>query len=190
MQPDTSTRDRLIDAMLDGLRRRGYHGLGLAEVLAAANAPKGVLYHHFKDGKSELAVAAIEKASADMLQRLDTLLTRSASFSDALRTWFEAAQKQLHASGFERGCPLAAIALQTSADDVEIRAALARAFEAIRSRLQSALEAAGLSPAQARRNATLIVAAYEGALIQTRVAGRGDAMAEAGAALFALLEAP
>ena len=52
-----STRDRLIAAMLDALRRRGYFGIGLNELLASANAPKGVLYHHFPGGKTELETA-------------------------------------------------------------------------------------------------------------------------------------
>ena len=37
--------------MLGALRRKGYHGVGLNELLADANAPKGVLYHHFPGGK-------------------------------------------------------------------------------------------------------------------------------------------
>jgi TetR/AcrR family transcriptional regulator, lmrAB and yxaGH operons repressor len=31
--PETGTRDRLIAAMTDALRRRGLHGIGLTELL-------------------------------------------------------------------------------------------------------------------------------------------------------------
>ena len=37
------TRDRLIAAMLDALSTRGYHGIGLNELLANAGAPKAAL---------------------------------------------------------------------------------------------------------------------------------------------------
>ncbi|MCC6132310.1 MAG: TetR/AcrR family transcriptional regulator, partial [Acidobacteria bacterium] len=35
-----ATRDRLIAAMSDALQRRGYHGVGLSELLVEAQAPK------------------------------------------------------------------------------------------------------------------------------------------------------
>jgi TetR/AcrR family transcriptional repressor of lmrAB and yxaGH operons len=47
--------------MLTALRTKGFHGVGLSELLAQAQAPKGVLYHHFPGGKTELAVAAIDQ---------------------------------------------------------------------------------------------------------------------------------
>ena len=52
------TRERLIAAMSDLLERRGFHGVGLSELLAQAQAPKGVLYHHFPGGKTALMKAA------------------------------------------------------------------------------------------------------------------------------------
>ncbi|MEM7631198.1 MAG: helix-turn-helix domain-containing protein [Pseudomonadota bacterium] len=62
------TKDRLIRAAADLFRTRGYHGVGVADVLAAAHAPKGSLYHHFPDGKSDLALAAATWASDEMLR--------------------------------------------------------------------------------------------------------------------------
>ena len=57
------TKDRLIHAAATLFRTRGYHGVGLADVLADAKAPKGSLYHHFPNGKSDLALAAATWAS-------------------------------------------------------------------------------------------------------------------------------
>ena len=54
-----TTPDKLIDTMIDAMQRKGLHGVGLNELLAAADAPKGSLYHHFPNGKTELSVAAI-----------------------------------------------------------------------------------------------------------------------------------
>ncbi|MFN5881268.1 MAG: TetR/AcrR family transcriptional regulator, partial [Burkholderiales bacterium] len=63
--------------MGDALRTRGYHGVGLNELLAAAQAPKGVLYHHFPGGKAELAVCAIESVVAKLCIDLDKALQRT-----------------------------------------------------------------------------------------------------------------
>ena len=186
---NVSTRDRLIGAMLDALRRRGYFGIGLNELLASAGAPKGVLYHHFPGGKAQLAVAAVQVGVDSMLASLDKLLARHSHPADALKAWMDGAQKLLLASEFERGCPLATIALESARADVEIRAALAAGFAAIRERLSAAMMRHGASEQIASQLATLIVSAYEGALLQARVAGTLAAMRETSAALVSLIRA-
>jgi TetR/AcrR family transcriptional regulator, lmrAB and yxaGH operons repressor len=185
--PTPGTRDRLVAAMLDALRTRGYHGVGLAELLTAAQAPKGVLYHHFPGGKAELAVRAIELVVAKLGADLDKVLDRTADPVDALSAWMGSAQRVLAGSGFASGCPLATIALESTPDDLAIRAALSEGFASIRTRLADALAGAGMAQAQARGAAALIVSAYEGALLQARVAGSVQAMRDTSEALIGLL---
>ncbi|OFA02913.1 TetR/AcrR family transcriptional regulator [Duganella sp. HH101] len=180
------TRDRLIRAMGDALQRKGLHGVGLSEILAAADTPKGGLYHHFPGGKTELAVAAIEQQVAELCALLDKLLPAASDPVAALEQWTARAQQLLAASGFQRGCPLATVALESEVDDVAIRKALADGFAAIRERLALALQASG-KIANAAGLAALIVAAYEGALLQARVAGSVAPMELVSATLFPLL---
>lgn len=168
--PPPGTRDRLIAAMTDALRRRGLHGIGLTELLAAADAPKGVLYHHFPGGKTELAVAAIAHAVDRMLSGLDTLLTRHTDPTEALRHWVGSASARLRDTGFAYGCPLATVALETTPEDRVLRSALDQAFARMRERLAQALQQAGTPADRAQGLAALIVAAYEGSLLQARVA--------------------
>jgi TetR/AcrR family transcriptional regulator, lmrAB and yxaGH operons repressor len=66
---DRPTRDRLIAAAALLFRQKGYHATGLAEILLVADAPKGSLYHHFPEGKADLARAAADW-TADMLVRI------------------------------------------------------------------------------------------------------------------------
>jgi TetR/AcrR family transcriptional repressor of lmrAB and yxaGH operons len=186
--PLPGTRDRLVAAMYDALQRRGLHGMGLNELLLQAQAPKGVLYHHFPAGKSALAVAAIEEAIARLTTGLDGLLASKKAPAAALRSWMASAQKQLEGSLFERGCPLATVALESTAQDTAIRQALAQGFEAVRERLGALLGAAGMAPAPARQLAALIVAAYEGALLQARVAGHAQVMSDTTESLIRLVE--
>lgn len=181
------TRDRLVAAMLNALRRKGYHGVGLSELLAEAGAPKGVLYHHFPGGKSELAIAAIQTVVSQITGGLQKLLKRHADPADALGAWMVSAQKLLAGSGFEQGCPLASIALESTPDDAAIRAALAEGFSSIRTHLAHALQAAGIAPARSANLAALMVSAYEGALLQARVAGQVQAMQNTTEALVDLI---
>jgi TetR/AcrR family transcriptional regulator, lmrAB and yxaGH operons repressor len=185
------TRERLVAAMADALQRRGLHGMGLTELLAQAQAPKGVLYHHFPGGKAELAVTAITESAQRMVASLDKALKQAEGAGDplaALHTWLQRSLRQLSASGFERGCPLATVALESTPDDTAIRAALAQAFAAIRASIAAAFAAAGQPAEQADGTAALIVAAYEGGLMQARVSGSAQPMAQVLDTLIALLQ--
>ncbi len=179
-----STRDKLIDAMIDALQRKGLHGVGLNELLATADAPKGSLYHHFPNGKSELAVAAIERVGRRAEQAFAALFERQPDPLDALSTWLQSALGQLQDSAFERGCPLAAVALESGPHDHDIRAALAHAFVAIRQALQQQLHHHGYP--QPEGLAALFVALYEGGLLQARVAGNSEPLKQAVATLLLL----
>ncbi len=173
--------------MTDALQRRGLHGSGLTELLAAAQAPKGVLYHHFPGGKTELAVAAVEATVERLCVMLDDALGHGSDPAAALMAWIHGAQQRLATSDYERGCPLATIALETTADDVEIRAALGAGFARVRVRIADGLMRAGYEAASAGALAALLLAAYEGGLLQARAAGTPEPMTLVGEALLSLL---
>lgn len=183
-----STRSRLISAMLAALRTRGYHGVGLTEVLATAGAPKGVMYHHFPGGKTALAVAAIDAVVARLSADLNSLFARHSDPVLALNVWMKSALTMLEESGFERGCPLATVALESTPQDEALRHALAQGFAAMRLRLKTVLERSGMSAASARGCAALIVSAYEGALLQARVAGSTQVMRDTLQALTTMVK--
>ena len=190
MTAPLAPRDRLVLEMAGGLERRGLHGTGVAELLLAARSPRGVLYHHFPGGKAELAAEALRVAGARLVadlarpaeagspdtpgspDALDTLgPDPDADPVAVLRGWLERAGERLEASGFLRGCPLGVTALETVPDDEDLRAVLATAFDTLRHRVTGLLWRAGARPDDAARLATLVVAGYEGGLMQARVAG-------------------
>ena len=163
------TRERLIFAMSRALQRRGMNGVGLNEILASAEAPKGVLYHHFPGGKAQLVVDAIGHAVDRLLTQLDKVLCTHPRLTDGLAMWFRLAGKRLEETAFEQGCPLATVALESGADDTSIREALGAGFESIRAGLSGRLQLAGCTVKRADGLAALIVASYEGGLMQARV---------------------
>lgn len=179
-----TTRDKLIDSMIDALQRKGLHGIGLSELLASAELPKGCLYHHFPGGKTDLAVAAIERVAERAQQAFANLFQRHPEPLEALAQWLQSGVTQLQDSDFERGCPLATIALESGPQDQAIRAALANAFATIRQVLETQLQRHGY--AQAAGLASLFVALYEGGLLQARVAGDGAPLHQAVTTLIQL----
>ncbi|NQD95125.1 TetR/AcrR family transcriptional regulator [Pseudomonas sp. CrR25] len=173
--------------MADTLQRKGLHGAGLTELLAQAQAPKGSLYHHFPGGKTELAVAAIEHIGRRIDDFFAQLFREHPEPLQAMQRWLDNTLQQLESSRFERGCPLATVALESGPEDVEIRAALADCFTRLRQALTMQLQQVGFAGDSAEGFADLFVALYEGGLLQARVAGSCEPLQRASAALFLLI---
>ena len=60
----TDTRQRLVTAGADLFRHQGYAGTGVKQIVTAAQAPFGSMYHHFPGGKEELGAEAIRSSGA------------------------------------------------------------------------------------------------------------------------------
>lgn len=102
------TKDRLIRSAANLFRTRGFHGVGLADLLADAGAPKGSLYHHFPNGKSDLALAAATWASDEMLRLIAVSFDGAASFEDGARILCLKLAKLFDKTRYWDACPIAA----------------------------------------------------------------------------------
>ena len=81
-----TTYTQLVRATSALMRRKGYAGVGLTEILTEAKLPKGSLYYHFPGGKPELAAwicdVGLESGVHQQTgQALSTRPTRGASGS-------------------------------------------------------------------------------------------------------------
>lgn len=99
------------------------------------------------------------------------------------------AQKSLEKSNFHAGCPLATVGLESTGDDEEIRGALNKSFALLRFKISQVLGSMGMPDHSARATASLIVSAYEGALLQSRVAENVNIMQETSEALMGFIRA-
>uniref|UniRef100_UPI002458616A TetR/AcrR family transcriptional regulator n=1 Tax=Nocardia abscessus TaxID=120957 RepID=UPI002458616A len=69
-----STRERLVTATAELMRTQGYAGTSVKQITVAARAPMGSLYHHFPEGKPQIAAAALRTSGAAYIQLLPLLL--------------------------------------------------------------------------------------------------------------------
>jgi len=144
------------------LQKQGFHGTGLNQILAEADAPKGSMYFHFPGGKNQLAAEAIA-ASGDFLDRVLTSHHGESGLNSIDAYLVEMAQ-WLERTEFREGCPIATTALEVGATTPEIGDACNAAFEQLIGRLRGWLEADGFDARTAHERATLTYAAIEGAL--------------------------
>jgi TetR/AcrR family transcriptional repressor of lmrAB and yxaGH operons len=163
-----STREAFVETTGQLLRRQGYAGTGLNEIVARSGAPKGSLYFHFPGGKEQLAVAAMQRTGEQLRAAMAGILGSSDELGDALARLIDALAEGLERSGYRDGCPIATITLEAAGDSEPVRAAAAMTFASWLDVLQARLRRAGLSPSEATQRALLVLSSIEGALILAR----------------------
>jgi TetR/AcrR family transcriptional regulator, lmrAB and yxaGH operons repressor len=179
------TRKKLIDATAALLRRQGYHATGLSDIVAESGAPRGSLYFYFPGGKDELARAALLASAAEWRARLDAATAGARDLGEAIDATVALLADDLEASGWDNGCPVAAVALESTSELV--RRTVEEHFESWLSVLAERLSALGVAPAPARQLATVALSAFEGALLLARVTRSRAPLVAVGQALRAMI---
>src|SRR5215467_10056773 len=123
------TKDRIISASGDLLRRQGYSGTGVKQIVAVAGAPFGSLYHFFPGGKEQLGAETIRRSGHMYGLLLPAIFDASPDLVAGVRAFFEAAARELEETGYADGCPIATVALETSGVSEPLRQACADVFD-------------------------------------------------------------
>lgn len=111
MARPSDARSRLVRVAAALFRQRGYDGVGLAEILEASGAPKGSFYHHFPDGKEQLAEACLGHAGGQVGEVIDMTMADAPDFQTGVRRLLALFADHFERSGYRDGCPIASIAL-------------------------------------------------------------------------------
>jgi TetR/AcrR family transcriptional regulator, lmrAB and yxaGH operons repressor len=160
----SGVRDRMVAGAVRLLAQRGLQATSFSSVLAASDAPRGSIYHHFPGGKEELVTAAIEATERHALGLIDQDI--GAPAVDVARSFLAAWRALLTHADFDAGCALVAVTVAAETDSERRRTA--EAFRAWQAKLAGALAAGGLGADDARSAATLLLAASEGAVVVCR----------------------
>jgi AcrR family transcriptional regulator len=148
------------------VRERGARATSLDAILAHSGAPRGSVYHHFPGGREQLLREATEYAGDYVARRLER-----AGGEDplaGLEMLFDDYHRNLAASEFRAGCPVVAVAIESSEDGPDLRDCALAAFDRWRRAIARPLERAGLTARRADELATHAVASFEGAIILSR----------------------
>lgn len=162
------TRTRILDAAAELFRRRGYHGTGLNQVLAASGAPRGSLYHHFPGGKQQIAVSAVGSAGHAIGRGIEHLLAGSEDVGEAVAAAVAFVAADLRDSSWERGCPVGTVAMDAALTSEPVRAACSQILGEWVSAIEGRLADTGRDADESRELALLAVSALEGALMIAR----------------------
>jgi TetR/AcrR family transcriptional repressor of lmrAB and yxaGH operons len=144
-------------------RERGVAGTALPDVLEHSGAPRGSIYHHFPEGRTQLAGEATQWAADFITRRLEATLADGdvlATLDTFVADWIAV----LSDSEFAAGCPVVAGAL-----DPSTRMVAAAGFKRWEQLLTDALAAAGARNAESL--AVMFIASIEGAIVLSRAEG-------------------
>lgn len=177
------TRDRIALAMAESLRRQGYAASGIKQVLDAADAPNGSLYHHFRGGKSEVAALALRQMGAAYAELVGGLLAAESDLPTAIRSAFEAAAEHSEQSGWMNLCPVGTVAGEIADVQPALREVAAEIFEAWIDGCAALFIGRGVSPTDARTLGQAIISALEGAFVLARTLHTGEPIRAAGTVL-------
>jgi TetR/AcrR family transcriptional regulator, transcriptional repressor for nem operon len=167
------TKQRLLAAGLRLMLERGYHAVGVQDVLSETAVPKGSFYHHF-ESKEEFALQAIDAYQANVHALLDaTCGDASRPPLDRVRAFFEGVREAYAAEGY-LGCFLGALGQELSGASEVFRRKIDGCLAEIAGRIAGCFaeaRARGDLPASAdpAAMADLLVNTWEGAALRTRL---------------------
>jgi AcrR family transcriptional regulator len=118
------THERIVAAAARAIRRSGYDGTGVADVMKDAGLTHGGFYAHFASREAMLAEAA-DRAGAEAVAA-STRIAATAPPPQALRSLLEAYLSKAHVQNAETGCPVVALGSETPRQAPEVRRAATR----------------------------------------------------------------
>lgn len=146
------THDRIVGVAARAIRRSGYHGVGVADIMKEAGLTHGGFYAHF-ESRDALMVEAMQRAARDAGAALAELLAaREAAGESRFKALVEGYLADEQLEDVEGGCIVAALCSEMP-------------------RLQNELREA------ARRRVLALVGAVRGALPDEANAGSAEAVA-------------
>ena len=161
MSTTQAAKDEIVDRLFAVFRDRGFEGASLADLARATGLGKSSLYHHFPEGKEQMAKAVLERATG----LIDSEILSTSQGAGSLKTRIRkivATFDQMYAGG-NTPCVLG----QLSSADIgtEARQNLGQALAHWVEAIDILARESGLAPVKAQHFAEDWVARVQGALI-------------------------
>src|ERR1700682_1704750 len=119
-----ATHDRIVAAAARAIRRSGYNGTGVADIMKDAGLTHGGFYAHFPSREAMLAEAA-DRAGSESVAMMERIAA-AAPPPRALQAMMQAYLSKAHVEGIETGCPIAALGSEMPRQAPEVRRAATR----------------------------------------------------------------
>lgn len=116
-----ATHERIVEVAARAIRRSGYGGTGVADIMKEAGLTHGGFYAHFNSRDALLAEAG-DRAGAESVA-LAKRVAATAPPGQALQAMMRAYLSSEHIAGMETGCPVSALGSEMPRQAPEVRRA-------------------------------------------------------------------
>ena len=179
------TRQRMVEAAAGLLRDGGLEAANFSDVLARSGAARGAIYHHFPQGKNELARAAVSWTGDRVRANLEAV--RGDDPAQVVTAFLAAVRPVVGQASDGTSCAVAAVVLEAGQRDARLTETAHVALQSWREALTVRLVSAGAAPVVARQVSMLLITFLEGTQVLCRAAGDLTAFDDASAAITALV---
>jgi TetR/AcrR family transcriptional regulator, transcriptional repressor for nem operon len=159
-----ATHERIVETAARAIRRSGYNGTSVADIMKEAGLTHGGFYAHFASREAMLAEAA-DRAGAESVA-LSARVAATVQPEQALQAMLRAYLSKEHVENAEIGCPVAALGSEMPRQAPEVRRAATRRIKEMIDVVARQLPDWG-RPA-AHEHALVIIASSVGALLLAR----------------------
>lgn len=119
-----ASHERIVDAAARAIRRSGYDGTGVADIMKEAGLTHGAFYAHFASREAMLAEAADRAGSESNAAAANVIA--AARPEQALQALMQAYLSKEHLESIETGCPISALGSEMPRQSPEVRSAATR----------------------------------------------------------------
>lgn len=173
-----ATHERIVSVAARAIRRSGYDGTGVADIMKEAGLTHGAFYAHFASREAMLAEAAARACAESAAATAD--MVACAPPNMALASMLSNYLSREHVERAEMGCPLAALGSETSRQAPEVRRVATRHIKEMIDLV--ARQSPDWGQPSAHERALVTVATMVGALLLARAVdepGLSDGLREA-----------
>jgi len=153
--------ERIVEAAARLIRRDGFDGVSVADIMKAAGLTHGGFYAHF-DSKEAMAAAGVERALAGMLDLAD----RAGETDDPQTAFITGYLSARHRDNPDQGCAMTALGPEIARRNGPVRQAFTTGVRALIDRLARGVHPA--ADADPRAEAITMISTLLGALILAR----------------------
>jgi TetR/AcrR family transcriptional regulator, transcriptional repressor for nem operon len=159
-----ASHERIVEAAARAIRRSGYDGTGVADIMKEAGLTHGAFYAHFASREAMLAEAA-DYAGAQAHAAAASIVS-AVPQAQALRIIVERYLSKAHVEAIETGCSISALGSEMSRQAPQVRSVACTRIKEMIDLVASQLPEPGLPTT--KEKAMAMVASMVGTLILAR----------------------
>jgi TetR/AcrR family transcriptional repressor of lmrAB and yxaGH operons len=160
------TRTKMLASAAQVMRERGASGVTIDAVLARSGAPRGSVYYHFPEGRTQILTEALRYSGDAITATIDAAANHGSR--EMLREFIDLWERLLTDGDFHAGCPVVAAAISSDESDFQLTSEAGVILGRWCSALTRAFVNDGFDAEDAASLAVTSIAALEGAILLSR----------------------